>query len=229
MEAWIVPALHDTSRGPVPEQFVYICALPLYHVFALVVNCLFGMRHRHAQRADHEPARHRRFRQATWRSTSSTCFRASTRSTTRCARTRSSASSISRACASRTAAAWRCRRRSRTSGGRSPACRSSRATGCPRPRPSRPATRSSTREYNGTIGMPFPNTEIADPRRCRTAGAARPAGRDRDPRAAGHGRLLEPAGRDREGHDRPTVSSSRATSASWTSAVTSGSSIARRT
>ncbi len=44
MEAWIVPALQDTSRGPVPSQFVYICALPLYHVFALVVNCLFGMR-----------------------------------------------------------------------------------------------------------------------------------------------------------------------------------------
>ncbi|HET9693147.1 MAG TPA: long-chain-fatty-acid--CoA ligase [Steroidobacteraceae bacterium] len=44
MEAWIVPALRDTSRGPVPEQFVYICALPLYHVFALVVNCLFGLR-----------------------------------------------------------------------------------------------------------------------------------------------------------------------------------------
>jgi len=44
MEAWIVPALQDTTRGPVPEQFVYICALPLYHVFALVVNCLFGIR-----------------------------------------------------------------------------------------------------------------------------------------------------------------------------------------
>jgi long-chain acyl-CoA synthetase len=44
MEAWLVPALKDTSRGPVPEQFVYICALPLYHVFALVVNCLFGLR-----------------------------------------------------------------------------------------------------------------------------------------------------------------------------------------
>jgi len=44
MEAWIVPALQDTSRGPVPDQFVYICALPLYHVFALVVNCLFGLR-----------------------------------------------------------------------------------------------------------------------------------------------------------------------------------------
>jgi long-chain acyl-CoA synthetase len=44
MEAWTTPALVDTTRGPVPEQFVYICALPLYHVFALVVNCLFGIR-----------------------------------------------------------------------------------------------------------------------------------------------------------------------------------------
>ena len=25
----------DDKRGPVPEQFVYVCALPLYHVFAL--------------------------------------------------------------------------------------------------------------------------------------------------------------------------------------------------
>ena len=43
-EAWLQPALHDTSRGPVPEQFIYVCALPLYHAFALVANCLFGMR-----------------------------------------------------------------------------------------------------------------------------------------------------------------------------------------
>jgi len=43
-EAWLEPALHDTRRGPVPEQLVYVCALPLYHAFALVANCLFGMR-----------------------------------------------------------------------------------------------------------------------------------------------------------------------------------------
>ena len=43
-EAWLEPALHDTRRGPVPEQFVYVCALPLYHAFALVANCLVGMR-----------------------------------------------------------------------------------------------------------------------------------------------------------------------------------------
>jgi len=43
-EAWFEPALHDTRRGPVPEQFVYVCALPLYHAFALVANCLLGIR-----------------------------------------------------------------------------------------------------------------------------------------------------------------------------------------
>jgi long-chain acyl-CoA synthetase len=44
LEAWVQPALKDTSRGPLPEQLVYICALPLYHVFALTVNCLGGIR-----------------------------------------------------------------------------------------------------------------------------------------------------------------------------------------
>jgi len=44
MEAWVQPALTDTTRGPVPEQLVYICALPLYHVFALTVNMLAGFR-----------------------------------------------------------------------------------------------------------------------------------------------------------------------------------------
>jgi long-chain acyl-CoA synthetase len=44
LEAWVQPALADTSRGPVPEQLVYVCALPLYHVFALTVNCLGGIR-----------------------------------------------------------------------------------------------------------------------------------------------------------------------------------------
>jgi long-chain acyl-CoA synthetase len=43
-EAWLQPALHDTGRTPLPEQLVYVCALPLYHSFALLANCLFGMR-----------------------------------------------------------------------------------------------------------------------------------------------------------------------------------------
>jgi long-chain acyl-CoA synthetase len=43
-EAWFESALHDTRRGPVPEQFVFACALPLYHAFALVANGLLGIR-----------------------------------------------------------------------------------------------------------------------------------------------------------------------------------------
>jgi len=43
-DAWFQPALQDTSRGPVPEQFVFVCALPLYHAFALVANGLLGIR-----------------------------------------------------------------------------------------------------------------------------------------------------------------------------------------
>jgi long-chain acyl-CoA synthetase len=43
-EAWFQPALADTSRGPVPQQFVFVCALPLYHAFALVTNGLLGIR-----------------------------------------------------------------------------------------------------------------------------------------------------------------------------------------
>jgi long-chain acyl-CoA synthetase len=42
-DAWFQPALADTSRGPVPEQFVFVCALPLYHAFALVANGLLGI------------------------------------------------------------------------------------------------------------------------------------------------------------------------------------------
>ena len=43
-DAWFQPALADTNRGPVPAQFVFVCALPLYHAFALVANGLLGIR-----------------------------------------------------------------------------------------------------------------------------------------------------------------------------------------
>ncbi len=43
-EAWSEPAMRDTSRGPVPEQAIVVCALPLYHIFALTVCCLLGFR-----------------------------------------------------------------------------------------------------------------------------------------------------------------------------------------
>jgi long-chain acyl-CoA synthetase len=38
--AWMAPIL---SRGDLPEQFVYVCALPLYHIFALTVNMFMAL------------------------------------------------------------------------------------------------------------------------------------------------------------------------------------------
>jgi long-chain acyl-CoA synthetase len=43
-EAWIQPALTSPRKGPPPEQLVWVCALPLYHIFALTACYLVGMR-----------------------------------------------------------------------------------------------------------------------------------------------------------------------------------------
>ncbi len=42
-EAWMQPALAKNPER-LPEQLVTVCALPLYHIFALTVCCLLGMR-----------------------------------------------------------------------------------------------------------------------------------------------------------------------------------------
>jgi long-chain acyl-CoA synthetase len=43
-EAWMQPALTNPKRGPPPDQLNFVCALPLYHIFAMTVCCLLGMR-----------------------------------------------------------------------------------------------------------------------------------------------------------------------------------------
>jgi len=43
-EVWMQPALNNPAKGPPPEQLVWVCALPLYHIFALTACCLVGMR-----------------------------------------------------------------------------------------------------------------------------------------------------------------------------------------
>ena len=44
-EAWMQPALKDKpGRAPLPEQLTTVCALPLYHIFALTICALLGMR-----------------------------------------------------------------------------------------------------------------------------------------------------------------------------------------
>jgi len=43
-EAWMQPALHNPRKPPPPEQMTVVCALPLYHIFALTVCSLLGAR-----------------------------------------------------------------------------------------------------------------------------------------------------------------------------------------
>lgn len=43
-EAWMQPALQNPRMPPPPEQLTVVCALPLYHIFALTVCSLLGAR-----------------------------------------------------------------------------------------------------------------------------------------------------------------------------------------
>jgi long-chain acyl-CoA synthetase len=43
-EAWMQPALNAPGKAALPDQLTTVCALPLYHIFALTVCCLLGMR-----------------------------------------------------------------------------------------------------------------------------------------------------------------------------------------
>ncbi len=43
-EAWMQPGLNRPGKPPLEGQPITVCALPLYHIFALMVCCLLGMR-----------------------------------------------------------------------------------------------------------------------------------------------------------------------------------------
>jgi long-chain acyl-CoA synthetase len=43
-EAWMQPALNAPGKAAMPDQSTIVCALPLYHIFALTVCCLLGLR-----------------------------------------------------------------------------------------------------------------------------------------------------------------------------------------
>ncbi len=59
-EAWVQPAL---VKEPHVEQLTMVCALPLYHIFALTLCCLLGTRIGAIESADSESARHSRLHQ----------------------------------------------------------------------------------------------------------------------------------------------------------------------
>ncbi|MFM8153751.1 MAG: AMP-binding protein, partial [Polynucleobacter victoriensis] len=40
IELWLEPGL----RGKTIDQLIFVCALPMYHIFALTACCMFGIR-----------------------------------------------------------------------------------------------------------------------------------------------------------------------------------------
>ena len=59
-DAWLQPAL---KKPPIVDNMIIVCALPLYHIFALTACYLLGVRVRRHQSADPQSARHARLRQ----------------------------------------------------------------------------------------------------------------------------------------------------------------------
>ena len=213
------PAL---EREPaMPSKSIIICALPLYHIFALTVSCLLGMRSGAHEPADPQSARHRRASSRSCRSTRSTCFPAVNTLFNALLNNAGlpQARLLQPAC--RTAAAWRCSRRSPTSGWRSPAARSSRATGC---RETSPVATCNPIRHRRVHRHDRPAAAVhrdRDPRRrrqasCRSASRARSASAGPQVMAGYWNRPDETAK-----VMTPTASSRPATSASWTSAATS--------
>ena len=131
------------------------------------------------QRHDPQPARHSRLRQGDAASIRSTSSRGSTRCSTRCSTTRISEARLHAADADARPAAWRCSAPSPSAGRRRPAARSSRATGCPRPRRSRPPTRSArpSSPARSACRCPRPRSPSATTTAtiCRSARSARSA------------------------------------------------------
>ncbi len=180
----VQPALNDTSRGPVPEQYglrLRAAAVPRVRAHGELPR-----RHppRRAERADREPARHRRASSRSSPSTSSTCI--------------PGVNTLYNALAENPEfqqarllePAHRERRRhGRAAGGRGEVAqahrradhRGLRPVGDLAGRDLQPDQQS--REYNGTIGLPCPEHRDRDPRR-RGAAACRSARRARSRSAA---------------------------------------------
>ena len=194
------------------RQLTIVCALPLYHIFALTACGLLGMRTGGAQHPHSQSARHAGLRQGTGKvpdqhlpGREHAVQRAAQQPGLRQAR-------LLRA------GALQRRRHGGAGGGRRELAGHHRLPDRRRLRPVRDLARRYLQPrrleaFTGTIGLPLPSTEITIR---DDDGKELPLGEAgeiciRGP--AGHGRLLAAAGRDGQGHDARTASSSPATSA----------------
>ena len=151
--AWVAP-FYDQKAG------VVITPLPIYHVYSLTANvlCFIEVGAHNVLITDPRdlPALVKLFRRTrvAYMTAVNTLFNAllNTPGLRR--------ASTSARCASAWAAAWPCNATSRSAGRKSPAFRSPRATASPRRRRVVSGNPLNIKSFNGSVGVPFPSTDV---------------------------------------------------------------------
>ena len=191
--AWLTPFLDPSRRE------VIITPLPLYHIFSLTANCLIFMSLGGENVLIPNPRDIPGFvkEMAKYRFTAFTGVNTLFNALRQQPRLREARLLV--------AADHARRRHGRAGGGREASGRQVtkvpliEAYGLTETSPAATINPLDLPDYNGSIGLPIPSTEIVLRDDGGKAVAHRPAGRDLHPRAAGDGGLLEPPGRDGEG------------------------------
>ncbi len=129
-DAWLQPAIKNMPKD---DSLMIVCALPLYHIFALTACFLLAVRAGGCNLLIPNPRDIPGFVKELKKYQVSSFPAVNTLYNALMQHPEFKDVDFSKLLAP-TAAAWRCRRRSPRSGSRSPAARSSRATACPRPR-----------------------------------------------------------------------------------------------
>jgi long-chain acyl-CoA synthetase len=159
VSGWTMPILVRRS----PQRYLtFVCALPLYHIFALTVNALMGMQQGALNLLIPNPRDIPGFVKELSEVASSASSPRPQHAVQRAAQQRGFPQARLLVKLMLTlAAAWRCRNRSPSAGRRSPATAITEGYGLSETSPVVTAQQGHGASFTGTIGLPIPSTDIA--------------------------------------------------------------------
>ena len=157
-EAWSQPAM---AKPPVVEQMTIVCALPLYHIFALTACAMWGTRVGALNILIPNPRDIGGFIKELRKYKINMLPAVNTLYNALLNHPDFGAHRFLRPEDFATAAAWRCSRPSTTSGRRPPAICIIEGYGLSETSPVATCNRSDMTEFTGNIGLPVPSTDIA--------------------------------------------------------------------